>query len=692
MATGPQDDENLQDGFGPEAVDRVGEPEELLDLEDPAGKENELLPDEEAEGAATPELKPTSEAQFVRRGTRKVGQFLIQWSPLGATGGVMLSSLIQQQWFQAALTFPILAVTTAWAAYTEGFLARLEEVMKVRGGEDVDRLGHGINRLWQGLQETMRWQLAGFESQYLECQAAACRDYEVEGVQSAIFKPQLAEVFVPPKLSALFVRGRDGGNLPMLPGLGRSEAELRRLSEREGLSIWDLLRRVDKVPAYGQMVIMAWGGYGKTTLLRHLTFIYSQKQQGKYKAPKLVPFLLYLRDWQQVLGEKTGKDAPDLAKLITQGHLRKLPGGEKLAPPPNWAANLLGSGGALVMLDGFDEVQERNRPQLSRWIGAQMRAYPKAIFLLTSRPNAYNQDYKGTPPTTSLFVEPFNRSQQRAFVNQWYLCQERYARGGRDTLEVAHAAETSAQALLDQLEQRPDLGDLARNPLLLNLIATFHRYYPGEELPQRKGELYQEIVKLQLGARPLAKRIQMPLEWEESQEVLQGLALAMVRKEWRTVRRGAVVPFLEQRLRGLNVAVSAEAFLKAVVQVSELLVEREAQEYEFAHLSFQSYLAALEIQRTRQEKLLLENYATPFWKETILLYGSQSRNPESLIQGLCSQNPEGIISKSAIDLAYSILQETHRQLDSTVTDQVESLRFAASQIESLRSQVQDLID
>ena len=156
------------------------------------------------------------------------------------------------------------------------------------------------------------------------------------------------------------------------------------------------------------------------------------------------------------------------------------------------------------------------------------------------------------------------------------------------------------------------------------------------------------------------------------------------------MRRGAVVPFLEQRLRGLNVAVSAEAFLKAVVQVSELLVEREAQEYEFAHLSFQSYLAALEIQRTRQEKLLLENYATPFWKETILLYGSQSRNPESLIQGLCSQNPEGIISKSAIDLAYSILQETHRQLDSTVTDQVESLRFAASQIESLRSQVQDL--
>ncbi|MGA1283379.1 MAG: NACHT domain-containing protein [Prochlorothrix sp.] len=670
MAMVPGEEDNMQGSLGDrlEAGGPVGELEEILDLEEgEAGDSEEIAADD---GSVESETLPqyTAERQFVQSGTQKFAQALIQWAPLGGSGFVTASHLVQQDWVQAGLMFPVLIATTGWAAFTKGFLEQWATIAEQLGQSSADVFGNWV----KAAPEALKWKLSGFENKYLECQAAACRDYEVEGVQSAVFKPQLAEVFVLLELSDLFVRGQEGQNLPMLPGLRRSEAELLRLSEREGLSIWDLLKRVESVPAYGQMVIKAWGGYGKTTLLRHLTFVYSQRRQKQYGAPKLVPFLLYLRDYQQVLGQDK---APTLARLITQGHLPKLPGGKALTPPPNWAENLLGSGGALVMLDGFDEVQAGNRVKMSRWIGQQMQAYPKAVFLLTSRPNAYNENYKGKRPSTSLFVKPFNAGQQGAFVRQWYLCQERYARGGRDTPEVAHAAETNAQALLDQLEQRPELKDLAQNPLLLNLIATFHRSFPSQELPRRKGELYQEIVKLQLGARPLAKRIVMPLGWEESQEVLQGLALAMVRKEWRTVGQGAVVRFFGQKLQRLNVAVSAEEFLKAVVEVSELLVEREAKEYEFAHLSFQSYLAALEVQRTRQERLLLENYGTPFWKETILLYGSQSRNPASLIRELCATQ-----EKEAAELAYTIWQESTRQIDPAVT----------AEIEALRTQVQDL--
>ncbi len=42
------------------------------------------------------------------------------------------------------------------------------------------------------------------------------------------------------------------------------------------------------------------------------------------------------------------------------------------------------------------------------------------------------------------------------------------------------------------------------------------------------------------------------------------------------------------------------------MQVSELLVEKEGEIYEFAHLSFQEFLAAAEIVRIRQELMLYD--------------------------------------------------------------------------------------
>ena len=626
-----------------------------------------------------PNLDPSKTPQSAspeRRWVTNTAQVFIQWMPLGGSGAAFISFLRTQDWIGAGLTFPVLIVTTIWAAYTESFLERLREVAKNRGSGDVDRLGSWLGKQTGAIGETVRWQLSGFEDQYLQCQAGFCRDYTVEGQPPAgLFVPTLKEVFVPLELSELFMRGADGNPIPFLPGLQpkapKGLAGSDGLEERH-LEIWDLLKRVKEIPAYRQMLIKAWGGYGKTTLLRHLTYTYGEKNQP-FGVPKFVPFLIYLRDWQTQINVDLPTSSPiDLPELIEQHHLKHLPGGKTLTPPPRWAANLLGSGGALVMLDGFDEVSEINRPGVSRWIGQQMQAYPKSVFLITSRPNAFNENYKGIPPTTSLFVKPFNRKQQERFLRQWYECQERYARGGRKTPEVQQTVEISVQSLLAQLDQRSELADLAKNPLLLNLIATFHRFYPGQELPQRKGELYQEICKLQLGARPLSRRVEMPLTWEESQEVLQVLALDMVKAEKRTMTQDPLLELLEKELKKHHVKVSAKDFLSKIVKVSELLVEREAQEYEFSHISFQNYLAAVEIKATQTESLLLQNYAKPFWKETILLYGTQARNPAPLIQKLC-EIADKDNDKIAVDLAYTCWKESPRQLDSAVAAELEKL-------------------
>ncbi|PSN17636.1 GUN4 domain-containing protein, partial [filamentous cyanobacterium CCP5] len=264
--------------------------------------------------------------------------------------------------------------------------------------------------------------------------------------------------------------------------MGSRHSDTDRLLAKQikqgSLRIWDLLVRSQSDPAYRQLAILAWGGYGKTTLMRHLTYTYAKQKHRRYKAPKLIPVLLYLRKWRDVMAQP---QAPSLPDLILQQHVPELPEGNKLALPPNWAANRLDQGNMLVMFDGFDEVAEGQRQAVSQWISQQMGNYPKARFIITSRPGGY-KDYNGpNRPKRTVFVQPFKPKQWEAFIHRWYLCQERHSLSDsqRNLAAVKAIAAKSAQDLIQQLHQREELTTMATNPLLLNMISTFHRFYPG---------------------------------------------------------------------------------------------------------------------------------------------------------------------------------------------------------------------
>ena len=331
----------------------------------------------------------------------------------------------------------------------------------------------------------------------------------------------LEEVFVPLELSNEFIRNLYGVMLPDFPGFQRRNSKdiVGLQSKEKDLKIWDFLSKIKEYPAYRHMVILAWGGFGKTTLLRNIAFTYAKKPRKVryfYNAPSLVPFLLYLRKWRDVILDL---DPPDLTELIIQYHIPDLPEGDRLQLSlfplwkdnlSQWVGELLEAGRALVMLDGFDEIaNSKERQTISEWIGKQIRSHPKSVFILTSRPGGYKDYVDEEKPKTVLYIKAFNNEQIKRFIKAWYLCQEKYARGGRDTPEVRHVATRNANDLIVQIDLRPELKDITKNPLLLNLIATFHRFYPGNELPKRRAELYREICKLQLGDRPLARRITM---------------------------------------------------------------------------------------------------------------------------------------------------------------------------------------
>lgn len=195
-----------------------------------------------------------------------------------------------------------------------------------------------------------------------------------------------------------------------------------------------------------------------------------------------------------------------------------------------------------------------------------------------------------TRPDTPLIIQDFSPDQQEDFVNRWYLCQERcfHDRDRHAQRQAKDAAERKAQDLIEQLQDpnRSELQELAKNPLLLNMLTTFHRFDVGLELPRRKVELYKNICKLQLEDRPRARGIKMLLPFEKNQNILQRIALGLLKADRLSIQQNNLLNFLAKQPVFAEEDVEPKDFLKQIETVGELLVQRDLGEYEFPHLSF----------------------------------------------------------------------------------------------------------
>jgi hypothetical protein len=542
-----------------------------------------------------------------------------------------------------------------------------------KGNEErAERFGNAINDGINRAGGAVVAKVTSVEDRYFEAQAADCELCRTEGVgkMDNIATPMLEDVFV--RLSLNLNMGIAGfRNEQRLAQLVRSENFNKEDSnedfeDRFTVDIWELLAKAKNDSIFRQIAILAWGGFGKTTLLRHVTYRLcrnKQNQNQKHEVPRYVPVLLLLRKYRDLLTQENPEDLPT---IIEKHHIPSL--NANLQMPPNWARDLLNKGRILILLDGFDEVSKLQRPLLSQWLNTQMRNYPKSIFIVSSRPKAYiEQPFEADRiELKSVFhVQPFTLKQIREFVKKWYWCQEYYSCGKTDSEAVRREATNASDELLKQITNREELTKLASNPLLLTMIARFHRRYPSAEMPKRRGELYQEICNLQLKDRPNARQLETMLtDGGDPQVILQMLALEMMIQKEERIDREILLEKLDAYLATQNETVKASEFLEDVEKISELLVQKE-DDLEFSHLSFQEFLAAMEIIRTNQESILHSHFHDDWWKQVILLYVSKVKQPSNLIKTA--------LDAGAIDLALACTQETRKQIDANVKKDLQAL-------------------
>ncbi len=504
------------------------------------------------------------------------------------------------------------------------------------------------------------------QSKYYQSLIYACRDYQTQGLKTkGPFTLDLEKVFVPlriapesaARISSQMIQGRDESN--------------------QGLGIWDFLAASLTKPQFRTLAVIGAPGSGKTTLLKHLTLTYAKNSQRKQhrKAPKLIPVLIYLRN-EEVQKAIATQNPPNLATLIEQQSSIN-----KLKLPPRWFEERLRYQKCLVMLDGLDEVAKENQRQaVSDWVKQQIQDYPQALFLVTSRPFGF----KSAPVegVTELEVQPFNLTQMQQFIHSWYLQGEVMSRLGKEDEGVREEAQQKADDLINRIKNSPPLAAMALNPLLLTMIATVH-YYRGA-LPEGRVELYAEICDVLLGRRQEAKGIRQSLTVSQKKPVLQVLALGLMEKNTREFTLALAGELIQEELAKVTNC-APQKFLKDLENNSGLLVEREKGIYEFAHKSFQEYLAAVQIKESNQESLLIDNISNGWWEETIRLYAVQS-DATNLIRA--ALNSRSVIS---LKLAYDCLEEKSR-VEPEVREKLKDILEAGlesddSDIASLAAQV-----
>ena len=483
----------------------------------------------------------------------------------------------------------------------------------------LDRLESFVTRL-----------VSRFEGKYYQQLIYACRDYRTQGLKTrGPFTLDLEKVFV-----QLRVAPESARNI--------SNALIQFRERAEGLSIWSFLPVSKKHNNcdYRTIVIIGAPGTGKTTLLENLTLTYAKNSQHLQhkQALKLTPILLYLRDIRETI-----TNSPQLSLV---GLLEQQKSIRELKPPKNWFKDRLGFKNCLVMFDGLDEVaDERQRRAVSTWVEQQIQNYPHARFILTSRPFGYRSAPVGGINTV-LEVQPFNLKQMEKFIHNWYLQSEIMSRLGKEDPGVINIATQKAEDLIHRIKNSSPLAAMALNPLLLTMIATIHCYRGA--LPGGRVELYGEICDVLLGRRREAKGIGDNIRVNQKKAILQFLALGLMQQKTRDFTLDLGCSLIEAELAKIGGSnLKAAAFLENIQHESGLLVEREKNKYEFAHKSFQEYLAALQIKESSQEHILTSNINDDWWEETIRLYAADS-DATNIIRAALA-NPSIISLRIAFD-------------------------------------------
>ena len=306
-------------------------------------------------------------------------------------------------------------------------------------------------------------------------------------------------------------------------------------------------------------------------------------------------------------------------------------------------------------MDALDEVPKDDRISLTKKINRFLRNYPCQV-ICTSRIVGYAVNF--IDGGKEVEIVPFDDEKTVDYIKTWF----NHAAGKIEDDTV------SADGLINELKNQPQIQGLAQNPLLLSLLCSLYQS-KGLILPARRTQVYEKAVNYILSQ--WSKDNQR--KWSEEgwviakQSLLEYLAyeFSCQNKEVFSGKElsGKIDQYLNNTDKREFKQKTATNLIKELTEEDGIIhtLSAEGNQYLFLHRTFQEYFTASylkeKIEKNEKEglNLIKAHFWEYDWHETIILVAGLLNHPRPLLEKLRREKDD--IFKTILLLSGSCLTE-----------------------------------
>ncbi|MEH1861114.1 MAG: HEAT repeat domain-containing protein, partial [Nostoc sp.] len=292
----------------------------------------------------------------------------------------------------------------------------------------------------------------------------------------------------------------------------------------------------------------------------------------------------------------------------------------------------------LLLLDALDEVPQEYRPRLKERLNRFLRNYDCPI-ICTSRIVGYGGAFVDS--AKEVEIVPFSQKQTEAYIQIWF----------KNAAGYIEDDSVSAEGLIVEIQNKPQIAGLAQNPLLLSLLCSLYQT-KGLRLPARRAQVYEKAVDYMLSQWRNDNNRLSSENVIAKKKLLAELAYKFSCEGKEVFSRDELHNIIEKFLNKQEIRdfrnQTTEELIKELSEADGIIqkLAREGEQYLFLHRTFQEYFTAdylnEGIKNNQSDGIALAKKL--FWEydshETLTLLASLMKNPMLLIEALFKEKDD----------------------------------------------------